>query len=503
MNRSWTLLDRLALTTAVLCLVLMALRVGSALSFAIPLHVVTSGTEHGPLYTIWKAAHGLSIASDRHAFPFDSTVYNWLFYRLYGLATGQALSILHLDEEWLPTIARLMTLSAFPPMVLAARHAIGLVCGTTIKPSGRIAWAMAILVSVGPLVGFWVVTARPDYWATLAEILAIIAFWRLEKSNQRKMAVFTFALLALLAWSLKQTNIFALAGMGLFLLLSLRWADLALLCATSAIGWAITLGIGGGDFARNLFFVGIPLNYQLLHPFAVHKSFLLKTPPILALLLTGVLLTMRDASLRVQYVKDERLFFSLCGLAASLLLAFLTSIQEGSAENYYFTPTVFAALAGFRLMSLLGSRPLPLWAQGLQGGAWVGMALAVLLVLSGQTGTLSVRPQHDIFTAQRQCLEQLTPPYYVKDDYLSLPWMAKGNPPIALSYSYYDERRVGNAFQHGGLGGLIEQGFFTTLVFVGEKLPEELDGAKLTGYIPRQGACAGMLFMDRAGESRP
>lgn len=502
MSRSWSLLDRLALATAALCLVLMALRVGSALSFAIPLHVVTSGTEHGPLYTIWKAVNGLSIASDRHNFPYDSTVYNWIFYRLYGLATGQALSILHLDEEWLPTIARLLTLSAFLPMVLAARHAIGL-AGGSFEAEGRPAWAVAILLSAGPLVGFWVVTARPDYWATLIEILAIIAFWRLEAEGKRKRAVFAFALLALLAWSLKQTNIFALAGMGLFLLLRLRWVDLALLCATSVGGWAITLSIGGPDFARNLFFVGIPLNYQLLHPFVVFKSFLLKALPILAFLLAGILLTLRDTSLRLQWVKDERLFFSLCGLAASLLLAFMTSIQEGSAENYYFTPSVFAALAGFRLMSLLGSRPFPIWAQGLQAGGWAGLGLAMLLVLSGQAGALSVRPQHDIFTAQRQCLEPLTPPYYVKDDYLSLPWMAKGNPPIALSYSYYDERRVGNAFQHGGLGGLIEQGFFTTLVFVAQTLPEELDGAKLTGYIPRPGACAGMLFMDRAGGSRP
>lgn len=502
MNRSWSLLERLAIATAGLCLILLAVRTASAVSFAIPLHLVTSGIEHGPLYTIWKAVNGLSIASDRHDFPFDSTVYNWLFYRLYGWVIGSILTLFQLDEEWLPTLARLLTASAIPIYILISSRAL-LVAGAITAPAQkRLAWAMAILLASGPLIGFWSITTRPDYWAALAEIAAVLAFWQLA-SHRLWAATAAFAALAFLSWSLKQTNVSALCGMGLFLLIRLRWRELLLLGLLSIAGWAATIGFFGAEYANNLFFRGIPFSYRLPHALLVLKGAAIKTAPICAFLAAGLVLLLARSDWKTRICKDERLLFALCCFLVSFLFAFSTSMQDGSAENYYFTTAFFAALSAFCLTRRPEEAPPPRWTGAMHLAGWLGLAAANLLVLAGQAGTLSVRPQHDIFSAQRQCLEGLTPPYYVKDDYLSLPWMAKGNPPIALSYSYYDERRVGNPFQHGGMGGLIEQGFFTTLVFVAQTPPEELDGAKLTGYIPRQGACAGMLFMDRAGGSRP
>ncbi|MBF0166176.1 MAG: hypothetical protein HQL45_00990 [Alphaproteobacteria bacterium] len=496
MIRSWSWLERAAFLTAGLCLALMAIRTGSAMSFTEPLHVVTSGTEHGPLFTIWKSMTGASITTDRHDIPYDSTVYNWLFYRLYGLFCGLILAAFGLQDEWMPTFARLLTLLALPLTVLAARAAFLRMQDGQDGDSGRPATILAVFLAAGPLIGFWAVTARPDLWAMLIEILAVVCYWRLESASRAK-AVLAFAALALLAWSMKQTNIFSLAGMGLYLLVRLRWRDLFLLSGLSAAGWGATLSLGGPEFVKNLLFVGIPFNFQVMHPFLVLKGALLKTLPILTLLGAGLLLALRSAPDRPKLFSDERLVFALCGLGASFLLAFATSVQEGSAENYYFIPAFFAALAGVRLLACLGGAS-PLWVRGLQGLGWAAMSLALLMIFAGRAGTMSVRHQHQAFVAQRQCLQGLTPPYFVKDDYLSLPWMSRPNPPFPLSYSYFDERRVQHPFQQGGIGGLIGEGFFTTLAFVTDDPPEMLDGTPLSGYTRRPGSCAGMVFMDRA-----
>ena len=100
------------------------------------------------------------------------------------------------------------------------------------------------------------------------------------------------------------------------------------------------------------------------------------------------------------------------------------------------------------------------------------------------------------------CIEGLPQPLFVYDSYLSLPWMAPGAEPYVLSYVYDLDRALGRNFEHGGIGGLVEDRHFAAIVMRQEVPLDRLDGAPLVGYTARPGTCAGMTIFLKDGGDR-
>ena len=71
-----------------LAVVLMALRAGSAISFAEPLQLATSGYEQESLLAVWERLHGHAVYVSRWDEPFRWAIYNWLYYETYAVVAG-------------------------------------------------------------------------------------------------------------------------------------------------------------------------------------------------------------------------------------------------------------------------------------------------------------------------------------------------------------------------------------------------------------------------------
>ena len=489
-----------AVLGALLSLLLMAARASSAISFAVPLQLITSGDEQSSLFAVWKASHGLPIYVDRLAPPFAHAFFNWLFYQSYGGVAAAVRAALGLDDAWLPTVGRLFTLVG----VAAAAGLAYLAFERALRPSTGerpplrtlLAGCLAVYVAAGPLVGFWGLTVRPDVWSLALETAAVAIFLALYPAR-RLPAVLGAAAAAYLAWSFKQTAVFAAAGIGLFLLLRRDWPMLAALVATMVAAWAITLLLGGSRYAAAIFFVGVPLEYSAAHTARIAVNFAVKALPAL-LMATAVLAALTTGKTAwIRLWASDAFLLGACGLFAAALLVVPSTTQTAGSENYYFPLNFFLSLAGAAGLAIAFEER-PREAARLSAfvaAGWIGLAAAVAAVFAGMAGVIDVRGQHANHMALKRCLDGLPRPLFVYDRYLSLPWMTPGNEPFVLSYVYETERARGRPFVDGGIGGMIEAGRFQAVAIPGTEPVSSLDHASLANYGPGPRRCAGMTVL--------
>lgn len=487
---------------AFLCLALMTARALSAMSFAEPLQLITSGDEQSSLFAVWKVSRGLPVYADRFAPPFAHAFFNWLFYQSYGFVAAAAQASLALDDAWLPTVGRLFTVAGMAAAggsaYLAFERALASMTNERPAPLTLLAAALSIYVVAGPLIGFWGVTVRPDVWALALEVAAVALFLAFYP-RQRLLAVLSAALAAYLAWSFKQTAVFAAAGIGLFLLLRRDIPMLATLVLVMGAAWSVTLLVGGSRYAATIFFVGVPLEYSVAHSGKIALNFALKALPALMLAATvGVALLARKIAWGRLWANDPFLL-GACGLSVAVLLVVPSTTQTGGSENYYFPLNFFLTLAGAAgLAIVLAEKPGETRRLSVLAAAgWVGLSAAVVSVFVGMAGVIDVRGQHVNHLALKRCLDGLPRPLFVYDRYLSLPWMTPENEPFVLSYVYEMERALGRPFARNGIGGMIEAGHFQVVAVPGAETVAVLDRAPLTNYGPGPRRCAGMAVLYR------
>ena len=78
-------------------------------------------------------------------------------------------------------------------------------------------------------------------------------------------------------------------------------------------------------------------------------------------------------------------------------------------------------------------------------------------------------------------------PVFVKDLTLSLPWITPAEESFIISFYYDTDRAAGRVFEAGGIGGMIESGYFNALVF---EIPlPGIDGATFDGYEMQTARC--------------
>jgi hypothetical protein len=284
------------------------------------------------------------------------------------------------------------------------------------------------------------------------------------------------------------------------LLFKRQFKSLAILSATNISYWAVVFVLGGPVYIQTILLVDFPMTYTLAHAWDIFFNFATKSTPGLAG--AAALMGLCTAIPRVRRImlENDPLLFAAAGLLVSGSMIFALSFQDGSSEIYYFSVSyflLFTTLAGF--YALRGD-PVSKWISTTFIAGWAGLVVAILIVFTGYRGMISVRPFHDSLAEARQCLDRLNlpTPLFVQNDFLSLPWMVSGAEPFILSYVYYRERAMDKTkFEHGGIGGLINNGYFASIVLMGETLPEKMDGETLDGYEPIKKSCPGMLVLSR------
>lgn len=489
---------RLVSTTALMCaalsVALLGLRVGGAVSFAEPLQVITSGWEQESLVALWERLHGGTIYVSRFDIPYRWSIYNWLFYVAYGAGIEAVVGPLSLSDAWIPTIGRLLTLVGVGAGVVLAYASFAAVLGPRERP---LTVAFAVLVVAGPLVGFWAVTTRPDLWALVLEIAAVAAYWRLQ-GRRPLAAVLVFCLFAYAAWAFKQTAVVAAVGLGLYLLARRRWTPMFVLAATMAAAWGATVVLGPPVYVNSIFMVDDVAVFSRAHGVSILVNFASKfVPGLLGAVAVAVVLA-RRGRLAAAWRGDEALAFAAAGMVAGALLVAATTGRVGSSESYYFTFAYFLALfvlAGLRSLTTEGTdRRLAVGALSL---GWAVQGVAVIAVLGGLAGVVSVRPTHDHLMGNKACLDTLARPLYVADLYLSLPWMTPGTPSFVLGYGYETLRAAGRTMERGGVGGLVEEGYFAALALP-PPTTNTFDGARLDGYRPAPTGCPAFKVFLRA-----
>lgn len=472
---------------AFMALLLVAMRLAHVFSFPEPLHVVTSGFEEESLFAMFKMVHGLRVYTDPHQLPYAASYFNWFYYGLYGSITSFIMHLFALSDVWIPTIGRaitlcITTLGFFLSYKLFKRD----------KPNA-FAFSLSALLWFGPLIGYWAMTVRPDLLGLFFDACALQSFLYFYKQKPYK-AVILAALCCYLSWSCKQINVVMPGAIGLYLLFHRKWSALVIFSGLQFTLYALSFALMP-DSARNmLFFVNtaIPLSPSVLLENAT--AFLKKALPIFVLSAALLIEALRNREYRKVLLNNDVVQLCLCGLLVWSLILLPASSKVGSAENYHFIALLFLTLLCAQAISL---RTIPSrWFS--YGAAFAGLLYVAAIgsvVIQNRTDSLTV--QHQSMTELHRCIAQLPQPLFVVNHYAALPWMNPSPHTFVLAYNYWTDRQKGIPFEHDGIGGLIQHGYFKSLIL---PLPitTEFDGASLKDY-ERQQSCQGYAVFMRKG----
>jgi len=464
-----------------LCLTLFAVRFSSAISLTEPLQLHTTGDEFTNIFYVWKYTQGQPIYNDPYESPYSLFVYNRLFPAVYGTFSKAIMWVFSLEDAWLPTVSRLLTLIA--AFAGAAASYISFVRASEAHDNSRKALCLgfAIFIMFGPLIGFWALTVRADLWAMFFEIIGITLF--LAYYPRKRISAVLFVVVAVyLAWSFKQGNIFSAGGVGLLLLARRDWKPLLVLATLLPTAWAVTFYIGDELWLRSITLNDYPLLPTVERMVRNMANFGVKSGPLLFFLAALAAVAFKSRDRLMSLWRNDAFMLTSGAAACALTLSIPASAQHGGAENYFFTLSYFLGLMIMASLPMLvreGGAALK-WPILAGSVGWGTLLVAVILVLSGVAGVTDIRPQHEAYTRMKQCADTLPRPLFINTPYMGLPWMTPGNTPYVFSFVYYKERALGKKFQDGGIGGLIAKGAFNAVVaFDSEGV---VDGASLDGY---------------------
>lgn len=485
--------------TVLAVLALSILRISNAVSFSIPIQVMTSGDEVASVFAIWKVLQGQDVYTSRFEPPFALAVYNWLFYLSTAAWSGVWQNLTGLGDAWLPVLGRFWTLGGTMAGAAAAFVLFRSMLRRDGEPGNFVPACLAMLLAFGPLYGFWVVTVRPDVWAVSLEIIAVCVFHRLLPSGPTRAAA-AMASVAYLAWSFKHTAVFGLGGVGLFLLLRRDFKALAVLTAISTGLWAATFLIQDDIYFETLFTIGHPLEYDTSRFLDNLVNVAFKTPYLWIPVAAAFGISILRGRFR-HLLQAESAQLAACGLFVSLAATLVMTLQTGSAEHYYFTPAFFLSMlfvALFPRISATACAASRVFRLATVSG-FALTSLAVVAVLAGQAGMVAPQGDQKLIDRRLSCIEVLPSPMYVHDRMLSLPWNSPGNTPFVRNFYYERDREAGREYPVGGIGGMIEAGMFEAIAYPAPNPPAKIDGAGLRTYTKLPVICGEMTIFLKSG----
>jgi hypothetical protein len=460
---------RLLALSAGLCLLLctaVVVRRGVAVwtaTHTAPGVCTNTGFEEESLLGLWRTVHHQPTFPDPTQPPYAAAYFNWLFY--FGYAVPLRAVVTHWGDPLLPLAARAVT-------------AAGALLGTVLlfrllrtTPGNRgAAAALAAFAFTGPLLAWWICTARPDVWALTLEIGG--AALLLRPADRRPAWSLAGALVCFyLAWACKQTAVGFLATAVVFLAWRGRWRGAAVLALGSLALWAATLLLLGPAY-RAAFHAGV--SQGVLDAETGWRNFAdaaAKSSPLLLLAIGAGWYARRRAAAPPG---PPLLVFGAIGAVLTFPLFFAAAFKLGAWSNYYFTPAVM----------------LVLWAHAScsRGGAtgWLALTCAAMAALQGVMlgeglGRVTLRSAADQMARRWTVWGAQPEPRFASDTRYNLPWLNPRSPPFVLAYNYPLDRAHGRAFANGGIGGLIESGYFASLLLP-DRTGDTYDGGSLRRY---------------------
>jgi hypothetical protein len=478
----------LLVASAFFAVLLLTLRVLSVFSLSQPMQVVTSGFEEESLFAIWKGMHQLPVFADPHQIPFAASYFNWLFYTFYSKVVGFLISFGDLDDLWIPTIGRGVTLAI---AIVGSMVNYRLLTRALVAP--WLALCLSIWLWLGPLLGFWTITVRPDIGALFFEGLA--AFWILRSPQHNVFRILLAAGCCYLAWSCKQIAITMPIAIVLFLAWERNWKGLGIFVLALMSAYAATLGLASIAMRDSLFQVKHALAWSWQVWAMNLLNFAKKSSPVLLLAAYVGVKSIDDPQARNLALHNPLVRLGLCGSVAWGITLLPASSKIGSADNYHFIALFYlvlmvgGAFAAWRKMGVDNIAPKAFAVAGVMGLFSIGV-----VIVNGQVAT--VAQQHQQLTALKDCIAPLPKPVFVMNHYAALPWMNPGQPSFVLAFNYWEERLLGRTFAHNGIGGLITQGYFSTLVLPANT-QNVFDGASLKNYTRQTARCNNYLLFTR------
>ena len=483
---------------SLLAVIALGFRVSSSVSFIEPLQLVTSGWEQQPLMGIWHWVNDRPVFNDFFLSPFYSANYNWFFYDLYGSLVSFVLPVTDAPMDWLPTISRLITLAIVPCLFVLTYHSYRrfcLVSGPLDRTTSILCLVFALHVSTGPLVGFWAITARPDLLSFAFEVVALVVFW--NSGRRSLVTVVVAALLAYVAWALKHNAVIAPVTIVLFAVSARRFFDAIVFSCLLIGGYALTFLLAPDSYLPSLFQAKLPFLIETgVRNFI---NFCQKSAPQVFGIGAVMILSIVDRAFLSSILKSSNTRFVVILTTVSFCVALPGASKEGAAENYYFMASHALAALSVLVLHHVGangfnfSSRIPVL---FSTAGWALHGIAVIGLLSGVFGALSVPSPHNSYSDAQRCMRTLPQPIYASEMYLQLPWM---NPSELIAFPTYNypihQRAEVSPFEHGGIGGMIDAGLFASL-YLGAAV-ETLDGGSLAGYRQDDKPCGGRIVYRR------
>lgn len=468
-------------------LLLLIFRAYHVISFHEIYHVVTSGFEEESLFALWKYFHTLPVYNDPHQLPYSASYFNWLFYSFYGASITAVNQIFHLNESYIPTIGRCLTLV----IVSCGFWLNAKLFSNRFEGVASLPWYYSLSLSAilwfGPLVGYWAMTVRPDLLALLFDVCAAL-FLLKYLSKEVFISAVLAALWCYLSWACKQINIVMPIAIGLFFLIERKWQAFILFSIILVSGYALTLTVANDALLKTLFFVDTAIPLSKLVWIENLIEFMKKTIPVWILIAGLVCLQYRDKSLAQKIRQDKMVKLSLCGLFAWSITLLPASSKIGSSINYYFIALFFLLMAIAGMLRHVVQQNTKLLTGTI---ALSGVTLMVSILVALTNGSIeNLKQQQKMQVSLKTCMDQALQPIFVMNHYAALPWMNPSAISFVLAYNYWNDRLSNRPFEHNGIGGLISQGYFNTLILP-PLITHTFDGASLNAYEREGQECGG------------
>lgn len=439
---------------------------------------VTSGFEEESQFALWRAVHGQPVFVESSRMPYASAYFNWLFYAAY--AGPLRVAVAASSDHAIVIVGRWITAAG----ALAGALALLLLLRKILGGNLAFAASLATFVYFGPLVGWWAHTVRPDVWALSCETVGITLFLVLFRTRPWLGAVGSL-LCFYAAWSCKQTYVSGWIAAMLFAASHRRWT-LALFIALGlmslGLGTHAALGpvyraIQQDNAAASIFYVagGLDRAWNTVE----------KVAPLLVLL-CAALPGPRNDPRNEALARDARRY-GVIGLVATTPLMFATSCKLGASTNYFFSTMVLLVIAGTGGFALAPRG----WLQAVVCATAIALQLAVV----SRSGGIGITDQVNTLAARWSVFASLPEPRFSSCAPLQLPWLNPKSPPLVLAFNYPSDLARGKPFERGGVGGLIESGYFASLLLP-ERTGETFLGGSLSKYERRSGE-SGMTILFR------
>jgi hypothetical protein len=292
-----------------------------------------------------------------------------------------------------------------------------------------------------------------------------------------------------LAWSFKQSEVLALAGVCLFLLLHKRWRDLSVLVAVFAALVAATILVGTPEYRFNVFVApALVKEFSFLHPLRIElKSLSANAYWILA----PIVLLLPAGARRVD--NSVRLLTTVLAVA---LVGGLAAMAKVGAWDHYLLE---AFVAGSTLVQLAFFAVPGRLASILVLFGCIQPAIQLATVPSGthphRFGTVGIATAAEYADAEalRERLAPVKRPIFTNNDIFSLPWFSSGNqaPALIVDTIFHDATRA--LCQNGCVEGMLHRGEIPTVMLLKDDnvyLPSLSPDYKKTG----EGIYAGRLW---------